>query len=190
MPLDSWIASPIQANHPLRRWLTDRASLTARIAARCERVTVQLLSQKLAVPHRDEAQLAGLRHGELAWLREVVLHADGRPVVYARSVLARRSLRGAWTMFAGMGTRPLGAALFADPCIARGSLTARRLDARDRRYHRAVTASGVLPGSPQSLRKSSRHTKVLWARRSCFRRKGRSLIVCEIFLDGILSLDR
>jgi chorismate--pyruvate lyase len=173
-----WRRDPLPAGHPLSRWLTDGGSLTARLQARCDRFEVRVLAQGLARPHRDEAGLLGVRAGRLVMLREVLLCADGVPVVYARSVLARDSLRGAWRMFSGIGSRPLGAALFADPCVTRGALVARRLDGRDPRHDRALAAAG--------LRTPTR----LWARRSCFIRDGAPLVVCEVFLPGIEALPR
>lgn len=167
----------LPAPHPLRAWLTDPHSLTARIRARCGRLTVTVLAQGRGRPHPDEARLLRLRAGELALLREVLLVADGRPVVYARSLLAPRSLRQGWQVFAGIGSRPLGAALFADPRIARGRLAAKRLDVRDRRYHRAAAVAGqAVPGA-------------LWARRSRFMRAGHGLLVCEVFLPAVLDLE-
>jgi chorismate--pyruvate lyase len=158
-------------------WLTDHGSLTARIRARCGDFRVQVLSQRLGPPHVDEAAMLGLRRGELAWVREVLLIADGRPVVFARSVLPRRNVRGAWNLFHGIGSRPLGAALFADPRIAREPLTAARIDCRDARYHRAIASAGIAP-----VRAG------LWARRSVFRLRGRALLVTEVFLPAILEL--
>ena len=160
----------------LRSWLCDPGSLTARIRARCQHFRVEVISQKLARPHRDEAELLGLRASEHAWLREVVLFADGVPVVYARSVLPRHNLRGGWRLFAGIGNRPLGAALFADPRIVRAPLRVHRFDARDARHGRAGKACGSTIDGP------------LWARRSVFRLRGRALLVCEVFLPGVLAL--
>ncbi|MFT4172201.1 MAG: chorismate lyase [Rhodocyclaceae bacterium] len=173
---DPWRTPPPPLPDPHYPWLTDAGSLTARIAARSARVSVRVLSQKRARPHRDEAAALGLRAGELAWLREVLLIADGRAVVYARSVLPARTRRGNWRLFGTIGTRPLGHALFADPHVARGSLSARSLDARDRRYHRALS----MAGSPQP--------RALWARRSRFVRHGEPLLVCEVFLASIFDL--
>jgi len=163
-------------NRALGPWLTDPASLTARIRARCREFRVEVLAQRLAVPHLDEGRLLGLRRGERAWLREVLLFADGRAVVYARSVLPRHNLRGGWRLFAGIGQRPLGAALFADPRIARAPLRVKRLDRRDPRQRRAAS----MAGSPS--------TGALWARRSVFRQRGRALLVCEVFLPAIVDL--
>lgn len=173
-----WLPSPLPANHPLQRWLSDPASLTARLKARSRNLFVEVLFQGRGRPHHDEALLLGLRQGEEACVREVLLVADGTPVVYARSLLRRDSLRGPWRVFSGMGARPLGAALFADPLIRRGPLGARRLDARDARYKRINRVVELRSG------------QALWARRSCFTRDARPLIVCEVFLPAILNLPR
>jgi chorismate--pyruvate lyase len=167
----------------LRPWLRDAGSLTARIRARCERFAVQVVCQKLARVHRDEALLLGLRPGERAWVREVLLVADGRPVVFARSLLPPRNVRGAWNLFHGMGSRPLGQALFSDPAISRLPLACRRLDGRDARYHRAQAAL-IRYAPAQSL------PRTLWARRSVFLLRGSALMVSEAFLPEILELPR
>jgi len=175
---ESWMKRPLctREMRALRPWLTDPASLTARIRARCSEFRVEVLAQRLAVPHRDEGRVLGLRRGERAWLREVLLFADGRAVVYARSVLPRHNLRGGWRLFAGIGQRPLGAALFADPRIARSPLRVRRLDQRDPRQRRAASVAG------------GQCARVLWGRRSVFRLRGRALLVCEVFLPAIVDL--
>ena len=174
-----WLKRPPRATVPrkLRPWLTDPASLTARIRARSTTFFVRVLRQCRGVPHPDEAALLGLRPGELAWLREVLLVADGVPVVFARSLLPCRNVRGAWHLFHGIGARPLGAALFADPSIARGPLSCARLDRRDARYHLASAALAPLAMPPR-----------VWARRSLFRLHGRALLVSETFLPPILDL--
>ena len=182
---ETWLAHPPRASMPaaLRPGLRDAGSLTARIRARCERFAVQVVCQKLARVHRDEALLLGLRPGERAWVREVLLVADGRPVVFARSLLPPRNVRGAWNLFHGIGSRPLGQALFSDPAISRLPLACRRLDGRDARYHRAQAAlTRYAPA--QSL------PRTLWARRSVFLLRGSALMVSEAFLPEILELPR
>lgn len=174
---DPWLRRAPRATVParLRPWLTDPGSLTARIRARCHRFSVRVLGQRLARVHRDEAAALGLSVGELAWLREVVLEADGVAVVYARSIMPRGNLRGGWRRFTGLGSRPLGAALFANPRIVRQPLHVARLDRRDRRFHLAARAAAP-PGCS------------LWARRSVFLLEGRALLVSEVFLPGIALL--
>ena len=125
----------------------------------------------------DEQAMFRLKKGEYLRVREVLLLADGRPVVYARSVVTERDLRLAWRVFRGIGSRPLGAALFADPRIRRQPLLSAALKRGDARYHRALACAGL---NPQPLR--------LWARRSLFRLRGRDLLVTEVFLPAVLEL--
>lgn len=177
---ESWLARPPRtAERRLRPWLTDPASLTARIRMRCGMFGVRVLRQSAGALTPDERRLLGLRAGERALLREVLLIADGRPVVFARSVLAQREQHGGWLrLWRGIGSRPLGAALFSDPRIRRQPLACARIGAADARYHlarRALAGAATLPPA-------------LWARRSVFRLHGRSLLVSEFFLPAILGL--
>lgn len=182
-PGERWLAYRSRAAAParLRPWLHDPGSLTARVRARCSQFEVRVLFQGPGKVHPDEAALLGLRAGARAWLREVLLIADGRPVVFARSLLPRDNLRGAWQLFHGIGARPLGGALFADPAITRGMLANLRLDVRDARYHRARAALAA-EADAMPLPRS------LWARRSLFLLRKRALMVSEAFLPAILEL--
>ena len=180
---ETWLSRPPRATvaPALIPWLTDPSSLTARVKARCSEFGVELLGQALGRALRDEAVLLGLRAGERVWVREVLLIADGRPVVFARSLLPACNVRSAWNLFQGFGARPLGAALFSDPAITRAPLACTRLDARDARYHRAhsLLCAQTPPVSP---------ARALWGRRSLFYRHGRALMVSEFFLPAIFDL--
>ena len=178
-PADRWRSHLLPALLPrgMDGWLRDPGSLTARITARCDRFAVRVLRQRLGKVLDDEVALLGLPHGDWAWVREVLLLADGVPVVYARSVMPRANVGAGSRLFATIGARPLGAALFANPRVKRGELTCARLDARDAR-HRAASAALA----PRSL------PRELWGRRSVFRLRGRALLVTEIFLPEILDL--
>lgn len=180
---ETWLTTPPRACVPplLRPWLTDPASLTSRIRARCTRFSVRVVEQCLGAAQLDEADLLGLRPGERVWVREVLLLADDRPVVFGRSLLPLRNVRGAWNLFHGMGARPLGAALFADPAISRSPLACKCFDARDARYHQARSAL-ALHDPAVSV------PCAVWARRSLFRRHGRALLVSEFFLPDIFEL--
>lgn len=159
-------------------WLEERGSLTARLVREFGPLQVKVLAQGLAVPHRDEALAIGLRPKRLAWVREVLLLAGGNPLVYARSVLVRKALRGEWYMLSGIGRRPLGAVLFANPAVRRGELYVRRIARSDWRHARARVASA----KPQA--------EYLWARRSHFSFGPHDLLVCEIFLADMATASR
>ena len=173
-----WRPRPLLPTLPLglRPWLVDPGSLTARLVARCGQFSVCVIGQRRGRAMVDERALFGLAAGEQLWVREVVLLADGVPVVYARSVLRACDLRLAWRLFRGIGGRSLGSALFADPRIRRQPLKSAALRAGDARYHRAVALTRQAAPSR------------LWARRSLFRLRGRDLLVTEVFLPAVLAL--
>ena len=81
---------------PWRPWLAWRGSLTWRIVERARGFRVQVVRQGLHIPNEDEYRQLGQPTHRRALVREVVLHAGGRPVVLAHSIAAWRDLSGAW----------------------------------------------------------------------------------------------
>jgi len=151
-------------------WLCDRRSLTARLQARGS-FAVRSLRQGLATPTFDEAVFLGIKPGRLAWVREVALLCNGKPVVFAHTVLPWRP-RGPLTgWLARLGNRSLGALVFADAGFKRGELHSRRLDQRHELFHAAIDAMQLSDDAP----------KTLWARRSRFSYGAQSTLVTEVF---------
>lgn len=174
-PQRGWLNHPFRIPRKIRRWLSDKGSLTRRLRSRCSSFRVQPMATGLSRPNQDERGVLGIRSGTRAYVREVQLICGGFPVVFAHSVLPIASLRGGWNGVTRLGTRPLGDALFNNPRISRMPLAYRC----------------VRPGHPL-YRGVRRHLPVeathLWARRSLFCLKGRPLLVTEVFLPGIQSL--
>lgn len=173
-----WKPRPALAGAPayLIPWLAAGGSLTARIKARCRDFRVCVTGEMHGRPLADEGALVDLRLAQLAWIREVLLIADDVPVVFAHSILAPRDLAGPWHMARALGNRPLGAALFADPGITREPLQSARLEQTQPLHRQAAIATGkTLP--------------TLWGRRSRFYRLRRPLLVTEVFLPGIRTLE-
>jgi len=174
IPLDtSWCAAPVAAG-ALRRWLTDHGSLTARLTRYAGPIKVKVLFQGLRLANRDETFLF-VSPSRRVLVREVLLMKGITPLVFAHTVLAADGLRGAWRSIARLGTRPLGAALFADPRVARYPLHQKKLP-RQHPLHRRAAA--LLRHPPSSL----------WARRSIFAVGKSPILVSEIFLPAILKL--
>lgn len=168
-----WCVAPVAAG-ALRRWLTDRGSLTARLQRRAGPIKVKVLFQGLRRANRDEAFLFASPTARVL-VREVLLLRGTTPLVFAHTVLARDGLRGAWRSIARLGTRPLGAALFADPRVARFPLRQKKLP-RTHALHRRAALQLQRPLPP------------LWARRSIFAAGKSPILVSEVFLPGILDL--
>jgi chorismate--pyruvate lyase len=158
----------------LRRWLTDPGSLTARLQRHAGPIKVKVLFQGLRRVNRDEEFLFAAPDKRVM-VREVLLLRGATPLVFAHTVFAATALRGAWRGIAGLGARPLGAALFADPRIARFPLRQKKLS-RTHPLHRAAAAQ--LKKMPPPL----------WARRSIFMSGKSPILVSEVFLPAIHDL--
>jgi chorismate--pyruvate lyase len=170
-----WRGSSLGCGPELAPWLRDRGSLTQRIQQRCTNFTVRNLHNGLARIALDESALIGLSPHQLAWSREVFLYADGLPVVFAHSALAAAHLRGVWSEVGTLGSKPLGALLFAHPLVERKPLHYQPLRSTHHLYRRAT-----------ALQHDPPHR--LWARRSLFYLGDAPLLVTEVFLPGILML--
>ena len=108
-------------------------------------------------------------------VREIFLMCGDTPVVFAHTVLDPHDLRGAWRSVAKLGTRPLGAALFADARVRRYALHYRKIG-RHQELHRRLQS--VVRDVPPALS----------ARRSLFRLHNSPILVTEVFLPEILRL--
>ncbi|MBI3480141.1 MAG: chorismate lyase [Nitrosomonadales bacterium] len=172
-----WHRAQLGCGAELAPWLRDRGSLTQRIQRRCTHFAVHGVRDGLARIALDESALLDIAPQQLAWSREVFLYADGQPVVFAHSVLAREHLRGAWSALRTLGNKPLAAVLFAHPLVERQPLHYKALRNTHTLYRRAAKA---LSSPPQQL----------WARRSLFYLHGAPLLVTEIFLPKILQLSQ
>ena len=153
----------------LHPWLHDHVSLTRRNQQRCQKFSVQVLSQGLQRIPYDEAALLRIAPRELAHVREVLLLADGNPVVFAHSVVAAKHLRGAWADLGKLGNRSLGSMLFTHPLVKRNAL-----------HFKLLSASNPL--------QCNQSTTPAWARRSVFTLQNAPLLVTEVFLPDILEL--
>jgi len=176
-PRDSfWRSLPCVAG-VYRQWLTDRGSLTRRIESRLPGgtgMTVKVIFQGRRRLHRDERFLS--LKGERAFVltRDVALYCGATPVVYAHSVLAPGDRGAGWRLMQGMGSRPLGAALFTDPRIRRLMLRQHKLGRGHELYRAAARIAPALV-SP-------------WARRSLFIVGKSPILVTEVFLPEVLTI--
>jgi chorismate--pyruvate lyase len=172
----------VQAPNEIGDWLTDPASLTAKLIAHSQSFRVRRVRQQLDVCRADEAAVIGLVRPEKVHVREVLLNCDAMPVVYAHTILPLSVTRSQWPLFGGLGEKSLGTTLFGDPQVARGDLQFARMY----RSHPLVQRAQQLVCDQMELR----DTTPLFARRSLFFRRGGVMLVTELFLPPILGLRR
>jgi chorismate--pyruvate lyase len=175
---DLWLPLPAAAGR-YRPWLRDPGSLTRRLLTRGRGLQVEVVSQGPRRLHADERFMAGGDVRAVSLARDVLLMCGGQPVVYAHSVIQPGDLGGAYRLMRRIGSRPLGAALFADPRIRRHPLRCRKLGRGHSLYRDAARLLRLLDKAPSAP---------LWARRSLFVIGKSPILVSEVFLPGLLTL--
>lgn len=153
-------------------WLFDPESLTARLISTCNgRFSVKLLSVQRCTPTPDEIQALKLRYRSHAIIRQVLLYCDNTPWVYARTVIPMTSLRGALQGLVKLGTKPLGAVLFADKSMQRSEIEFTMVSHK----HPCYSWTGF------------KGKRDIWGRRSVFRLSNKPLLVSEFFLPDLFK---
>lgn len=161
----------------MRGWLTDTVSLTMKLMAHSELFRVRRLRQERGLCLADEFAMVSLARRSHVQEREVLLQCDGRPVVYAHTIVPLTATTSDWPFFGTLGERSLGTTLFGDPRVIRGNMQYARLRAEHPLVRRARAALG-----------SELFDAPLFARRCPYRRKNGILLVTEVFLPSIMEL--
>ncbi|WP_410498887.1 chorismate--pyruvate lyase family protein [Chitinibacter sp. S2-10] len=164
-----WRSPLLRSPRQLHAWLSERGSLTRRLMTHFPDFSVQVLHEGFCRAHLDERTILQIGSEHVA-TREVLLCAKGKPLVFAHSITARASLKRGFHLLGRIGSRPLGAVLFADPKIRRSHLAFCKIDRRHPLWQKAVAVSGIQPPT-------------LWARRSVFYAGQNQLLITEVFLS-------
>ncbi len=168
-----WLESPLLSRqyHPL---LIENGSLTASLQQKFPDFHVKPVRVTYQKPTFEEAALLHMTARDNAQIREVLLYGNGKPAVFAHSVLPRKSLQGEWRSLGRLGNKPLGAILFANLKVKRTPLSYKKLSANHALYQAAV-------------RYLQRKPDYLWARRSIFSLNCASIMVVEVFLPSLIE---
>ncbi len=158
-----------------RSWLFEPHSLTRRIQGACPGCfRVRVLSQRHERPMLNERRLLGIPDHALAVVRQVQLLCNDRPWVYGRTVIPLATLTGAQRRLSSLGSRSLGAMLFADSSLKRFEVQVAQILPWHDLYG---AATFDLPRGPAAV----------WGRRSVFRTGDKPLLVSEVFLPPVLG---
>lgn len=169
----NWLKKPV-LSHQYRSWLIENGSLTARLQQCYADFFVKPVNVSVKKPVFEEAVLLNVSSHVDAQIREVLLFGNTRPLVFAHSVLPRKSLHGAWRDLGKLGSKPLGAVLFANTSVKRTPLTYKKLSANHALFQAAANHLAEKPD-------------FLWARRSIFSLNCASIMVTEIFLPELIK---
>ncbi|MDD5273146.1 MAG: chorismate lyase [Methylovulum sp.] len=156
----------------VQSWTYETGSLTQRLRrAYGSAVKVSILLQHWQTPFLSEQQRLQLPAHRHALVREVLLHANGQPLILARTVIPASTIRFAHSNLAKLGTRPLGEVIFAYPKLARLHLDV------------ALVKPALWTPATQAL---TQLTQPVWGRRTVYGLQDQHLLVSEFFLAGSL----
>ena len=156
----------------VQSWVYEPYSLTARLRSDYgNQVAVKLLHQQWQTPFLRERQILGQAEQRFCFIREVLLHVQNRPLILARTVIPRHSVKVARSNLSRLGSRPLGEILFGSPSLERMDMT-------------------VTLVKPQlwtnSIRENTLIEDSVWGRRTVYALDAQEILVSEFFLSDIL----
>ncbi|NOQ36776.1 MAG: chorismate lyase [Methylococcaceae bacterium] len=169
-------------NHPMLRhllpydvqsWVYEAHSLTQRL--RCfygDSVKVKILFHQWKTPFLSEVNHLHLRHQRYSLVREVLLHADDKPLILARTILPKKTINIAKRNLSHLGTRPLGEVIFSYPHLERLEMD----------------VCCVKPETwSNSLLQELNIEHAVWGRRTVYAIQQQPLLVSELFLPDALK---
>ncbi len=168
----------VNPTRQMRSWLADTASLTLKLTARSGSFRVRCLRQEHGLCLADEFEAIELPRRIRVQEREVLLQCDGRPMVFAHTIVPLSASASDWPFFGTLGERSLGTTLFGDPLVERGDLQYARLHVQHPLVRRVSDALG-----------GQTFKSPLFARRCLYRRKKSVLLVTELFLPALVDLE-
>jgi chorismate--pyruvate lyase len=104
--------------------------------------------------------------------REVLLHAQGLPLLLARTIIPEETIRAAHRNLAHLGAKPLGEVIFAYPDLERITMDL-----------------ALIPQSAwtQQAQLCAKINAPVWGRRTVYAIQNRPMLVSEFFLPEILD---
>lgn len=157
----------------LTSWLTETGSLTKRLRGIYGHdFGVKVLFHRWKPAFNDECQLLNLPPARYQLIREVVLHANGKPLVLARTILPEPTIKIAHRNLSHLGNRPLGEVIFAYPDLER----------RLRQFSRVEPAIWSL-----QLQSEIGIDQAAWGRRTVYAIHDEPLLVAEFFLPHLFA---
>jgi chorismate--pyruvate lyase len=151
------IGTRLQLPEAVQSWVYEAGSLTQRLRSIYgSSVAVKLLFQEWRKPLLSERRLLNLAESQWCLSREVLLHAEGKSLILARTIIPAATIKIANRSLSHLGTRPLGEVIFSYPKLERI----------------AMDVTLIQPTT--------------WGRRTVYAIKQRQMLVSEFFLPEIL----
>ena len=116
--------------------------------------------------------LAVITIGVSIVLREVMLHANGKPLILARTIIPASTIKAAKSNLSRLGNRPLGEIIFSYPKLERIAMDV-ALVKQSTWTQSAIAEAGI--------------AQPIWGRRTVYAIAHKQMLVSEFFLPEILE---
>jgi chorismate lyase len=157
--------------------LFHEGSLTYFIQQHCDGLfNIELISEEWISPMQDEMELLSLKNDEATFIRKSRLKCDEQTLVYARTVIPKKTLVEENKILTQLGEEPLGNILFNNATTYRS----------DMRYAKIPVECDLHREATEELNITSE----LWGRQSQFFIRDQPLLITEIFLPSILECSK
>ncbi len=160
----------------VQSWIYESHSLTRRLRkVYGQSFTVDILFHRRRPAFLSECGLLKLPHQQYNLIREVLLHADGKPLILARTILPEKTIKIAKQNLSHLGTRPLGEVIFSYPKLERLALNISCI-----KPHRWTAG----------LIEKVDINQDIWGRRTVYAIHKQPLLVSEFFMPTALELSQ
>ena len=165
----------IQIDGKLKLWLLDMKSLSYRIRniAKLEIIPVDSRGSNIFL---NEKKVFDNKKSEHLYLREVLIYADKLPIMYARTVLPSKYLRGFWHKIKKLKNKPLADIVFDRKMIIRSDFKFKKPSINDN-FSRKIKMLNL------------KKTKILATRQSTFMNKNEKAVLTEVFFNNFEKFD-
>ncbi|MCK5898487.1 MAG: chorismate lyase [Methylococcales bacterium] len=163
--------SPYLRHHLPKKIITlvdEKKSLTQRLRNTYgDAVKVEILFHQWKSPFLSESKHLDLHPQRYCLIREVLLSANDKPLVLARTILPKNTITSAQRQLSHLGTRPLGEVIFSDPYLERLAMDVSLVESKN--WHESLSIH-----------------QAIWGRRTVYAIQKQPLLVSEFFLADAL----
>lgn len=162
-----------QLPEAVQSWAYEAGSLTQRLRDYYgNTITVNILFHQWRSPYISESRQLHLHQQRFGLVREVMLHSNGKPLLLARTIIPKATIKVAHRNLAHLGTRPLGEVIFSYPDLERITMD--------------LTLVTPAAWTSQAQQRASINQPI-WGRRTVYAIQRRPMLVSEFFLPEILG---
>jgi len=156
----------------VQSWAYESGSLTQRLrSVYGSSVAVSVLLQQWRTPFLSEQKLLKQPAARYCLIREVMLHADGKPLILARTIIPAETIKVAHSNLSQLGTRPLGEVIFSYPKLERVEMDVALVRS-------CFWTSAIL--------EKAGIDQAIWGRRTVYGIRHKHMLVSEFFLPAVL----